>query len=257
MKPASRFWVIALAAISFGLTAQNAKAAMFTTAGSGSASGNPTAASADFSYAGGVLTIVLTNTSTFDYSSAPNSARAVPSDVLTGLFFDYDGGIGPSLSFDTATTPAITTGANPANLKLSSTPGGWDFAQSAASLPGVSQHYGLGTAGFGIFDGATSSGGPGHPTNYGVMNSLYNDEDGSLEGNPAVNGTPYAKDSITFKLSVGSFDVTKIGNVRFQYGTGLNENPNPVPAPGGLALVAAGVPALVLRRLIRRNAAIA
>jgi hypothetical protein len=238
-----------------------ANAAFFSGSGNGQ-SNNPIAASANFTYnAGtGVLSVVLTNTSTFNYAASPNSARAVPSDVLTGLFFDYNGGFGPSLTFNTATTPTITVGSNPANLKLSSTPGGWDYAQGA-SLPGVTQSYGLGTAGFDIFDGGTSSGGTGSPTNFGVMNSLYVDG----EGNPSVNGTPYAKNSITFSLTVGSgvasaFDVSKIGNVRFQYGTALGEGSfqgnevQAVPAPAGLVLALVGAPMLLVQRLRRRAA---
>jgi len=261
-----RSWIIALAAIGLGLTSQKAEGAFFSGTGTGSESGNPIAASADFSYSGGVLTITLTNTSTFNYSDPPNSSRAVPSDVLTGLFFDYNsGGPGPSatppsLTFNTATTPTITVGTNPSNLKLSSTPGGWDYAQG--SLSGVTQHYGLGTAGFGIFDGGTSSGGVGNPTNFGVMNSLFVDG----EGNPSVDGTPYAKDSITFKLTVsGTFNPDLINHVRFQYGTQLNEghidggggtptgNLFGAPAPAGLILLASGVPVLAFRRVFRRK----
>ena len=203
-----------------------------------------------------MLTIVLTNTSTFDYNSS-SGHKAVPSDVLTGIFFDYKGGFGPSLAFTTATTPTITLGSNPSNLKLSSTPGGWDFKQG--SLSGVTQHYGLGTAGMGIFAGGTSSGGTGNPTNFGIMNSLYSTGD----GNPAVNGTPYAKDSITFKLAVSAaaFDPNLISNVRFQYGTQLTEGDfggggghlQIVPAPAGLILLASGLPVLGLCRLIRRK----
>ena len=196
------------------LTAQPAKAAFFTASGTGG-SGHAVGASANFSYGAGVLTIVLTNTSTFDYGTS-NSNKAVPVDVLTGLFFDYNGGFGPSLTFNSAVASAITAGSNPANLKLSSTPGGWDFDQDSSPLSGVTQHYGLGTAGFNIFDGNTSSGGPGHPTNYGIMNSLFVDGESN---NPMV-GTPYARDSITFSLAVGgAFDPNLLSNIRFQYGT--------------------------------------
>jgi len=251
-----RKWVLALSIVGLGLSAQPGQCAFFSGTGTGSGSGNPLAASADFSYSGGILTIVLTNTSGFDYKASPNSSSAVPTDVLTGLFFNYNGGFGPSLTFNTATTPTITVGSNPSNLKLSSTPGGWDFAQG--SLSGVTQHYGLGTAGMGIFDGGTSSGGTGNPSNFGIMNSLYVDG----EGNPSVNGTPYAKDSITFSLSVsGAFDPNLISNVRFQYGTNLSEgdfsggggNLLITPAPAGLILFASGLPVLGLCRLIRRK----
>ncbi|MBL8848991.1 MAG: PEP-CTERM sorting domain-containing protein [Planctomycetaceae bacterium] len=181
-----------------------------------------------------------------------------PTDVLTGLFFDYNGGFGPSLSFTSATTPTMTYGNNPTNLKLSATPGGWDFKQSSSSLSGLTQHYGLGTAGFGIFGGGTSSGGSGHPSNFGIVNSLYvNGENNSGIGLT----TPYAKDSITFTFAVsGVFDTSKISNVRFQYGTNLNEGSTPgtflhAPEPASLTLFGFGALGIagVARR--RRHAA--
>lgn len=218
---------------------------VFSGSGVGQDSGNPLGASADFEFDSGELRVTLTNTSPFDYLASPNSSWALPTDVLTGLFFDYDGGWGPSLVFDSATAPLITVGTNPTNLKLSATPGGWDFAQSA--LSGVTQHYGVGTAGFGIFSGKTSSKGPGHPSNYGVMNSLYV----AGENNPGIGtGTPYANNSITFVFSTPSFDVTKVGNVRFQYGTDLCEGsfegtlelrgPVPTPEPASAVLLLLG-----------------
>jgi hypothetical protein len=235
----------------------SAQVALFTGSDTGSASGNPIAASADFTLSGTTLTILLKNTSTFDYSASPNSYRAVPTDVLTGLFWDLT--VGTSLTETGATAPAITVAPLPANLLLASTPGGWDFAQSlvAAPLSGVTQHYGLGTAGFGIFDGGTSSGGPGSPTNYGIMNSLYVDG----EGNPSVNGTPYAKDSITFTLTVPSgFDIQSITNVRFQYGTALDEGdfpggpgPGVLPVPEPATLSMFGIAALGFGAALRRR----
>ena len=252
--------VVAAVAAFLCSTSSSQAGALFAGSGSGVPSGNPVAASADFSYSSGVLTITLTNTSPFDYKVSPNQDQAVPSDVLTGLFFDYNGGFGPALTFNSATTPEVTVGSNPSNLKLSATPGGWDFVQSATSLTGLSQHYGLGTAGFGIFAGGTSSGGLGHPSNFGVMNSLYV----VPENNPGIGtDTPFAKDSITFLLSVASFDITKVGNVRFQYGTALNEGsttgfPTPelgesTPEPATTTLFLCGMAGFAGVRRLKRS----
>ncbi|MFO1093524.1 MAG: hypothetical protein U0992_09460 [Planctomycetaceae bacterium] len=168
----------------------------FIGSGTGSASGNPLAASADFSYSAGTLTITLKNTSTFDYASSPSTAKAVPTDILTALFFDYNGGFGPSMTLTLATAPAVTVGSNPSTLVVPPTSGGWEYQESASSLSGITQHYGLGTAGFGVFNGnATNL--PTPAWQYGIINSKYVDG----EGNPSVNGSILAKDSITFTFS--------------------------------------------------------
>src|SRR4051812_46287807 len=71
-----RLWIIALAAIGLGLSAQPAKANWVFSSGDLSAS-------ADFTVVGSTLTVTLKNTA----SVSPND----PAGVLSALFFNYSG----------------------------------------------------------------------------------------------------------------------------------------------------------------------
>jgi hypothetical protein len=174
-------------------------------------------ASVLFSYlSNGMLSVTLSNTASKGISD--------PSDVLTSVFWDYAGS--PlNLSFVSATAPTVvsgsgTTGTN-VDLKSSNE---WQFKSTTSSTglggdtnsggTAVSQQYGLGTAGLGIFQGGT-----GQQFNYGII-SGYADN-----ANKAVKDGSFVKNSATYYFSnLGSdFDVNKIGNVRFQYGTNLAE----------------------------------
>jgi hypothetical protein len=80
--------------------ASSASAVLFNFSGNSNASGNPLAASADFTVSGTTLTIVLTNTAS---SAAMNGA-----DVLDGVFFDI-AGANPVFSAGNA---ALTSGSS-------------------------------------------------------------------------------------------------------------------------------------------------
>ena len=203
-------------------------------------------ASVVFDYlSNGTLAVTLSNT-------ALNGIKD-PSDVLTSVFWDYAGS--PlNLSFLSATAPTTfnASGTIGTNVDLKAI-NEWKYESttSATGLGGdmtsggtaVSQKYGLGTAGLGIFQG-----GGGQQFNYGVISGY-----SSNANNPVKTGT-FVKDSATFLFSglTSSFDITKIGNVRFQYGTNLAEAyivPKPkepkrkVPEPGvnaALAFIAVG-----------------
>ncbi|OKH39877.1 hypothetical protein NIES2101_35230 [Calothrix sp. HK-06] len=203
-------------------------------------------ASVVFDYlSNGTLAVTLSNT-------ALNGIKD-PSDVLTSVFWDYAGS--PlNLSFLSATAPAVISGSSTTgtNVDLKSI-NEWKYESttSGTGLGGsttianraVSQQYGLGTAGLGIFQG-----GGGQQFNYGVISGY------SSNANKAVEDGTFVKDSATFLFSglTSNFDITKIGNVRFQYGTNLAEAyivPKPkepkrkVPEPGlnaALALIAVG-----------------
>ncbi|MBW4599367.1 MAG: PEP-CTERM sorting domain-containing protein [Calothrix sp. FI2-JRJ7] len=203
-------------------------------------------ASVVFDYlSNGTLAVTLSNT-------ALNGIKD-PSDVLTSVFWDYAGS--PlNLSFLSATAPTTfnASGTIGTNVDLKAI-NEWKYESitSATGLGGdmtsggtaVSQKYGLGTAGLGIFQG-----GGGQQFNYGVISGY-----SSNANNPVKTGT-FVKDSATFLFSglTSSFDITKIGNVRFQYGTNLAEAyivPKPkepkrkVPEPGvnaALAFMAVG-----------------
>ncbi|MBD2520163.1 PEP-CTERM sorting domain-containing protein [Nostoc sp. FACHB-973] len=187
--------------------------------------GNSTALSAtavfDNSIAG-KLTLTLTNT---------GPGASAPSDVLTGIFWDYAGSPLTNLTLSSAKAPTVitnnvTTGTNVDLTKVGGNKVEWGFAKTTAStgLGGVAgvanpvtQHYGIGTAGFGINPGFGLSG--GQQFNYGIITGYDNN------ANPAVSGGTFVKNSATFVFSglPTGFDLTKIQNLRFQYGTALNE----------------------------------
>ncbi|MBN3897059.1 MAG: PEP-CTERM sorting domain-containing protein [Nostoc sp. NOS(2021)] len=170
----------------------------------------------------GQLTLTLTNT---------GPGASVPSDVLTGIFWDYAGSPLTNLNLSSAKAPTVITNnvTTGTNVDLTKVGGNksveWGFAKTTASsgLGGasgvanpVTQHYGLATAGFGISPGFGLSG--GQQFNYGIIT-------GYDSSNPAVSGGTFVNNSATFVFSglPTGFDLTKIQNVRFQYGTSLDE----------------------------------
>jgi hypothetical protein len=142
-----------------------------------------------------------------------------PSDVLTSVFWDYNGS--PlNLAMTSATAPIVTSGGGTTtanNVNLLGSLNEWKLPNTGtgtASLPGISQKYGLGTAGLGIFQG-----GGGQQFNYGIISGY------ESNANNAVKSGTFVKGSASFVLSglTAGFDLTKIGNIRFQYGTSLAE----------------------------------
>ncbi|MCC5603988.1 XDD4 family exosortase-dependent surface protein [Nostoc favosum] len=206
----------------------------------------------------GKLTLTLTNT---------GPGASAPSDVLTGIFWDYAGSPLTNLTLSSAKAPTViknnvTTGTNVDLTKV----GGkveWGFAKTIVSsglggasgiINKVTQHYGFGTAGFGISPGFNLSG--GQQFNYGIIT-------GYDSPNPAVSGRTFVKNSATFVFSglPTGFDSTKIQNVHFQYGTGLDEPstyyiappPPPKKVPESGATVALGLFALGALRVAKKQ----
>ena len=235
----------------------------FSATGTNAASGGTSATLAakavfDDSIAG-KLTLTLTNT---------GPGASVPSDVLTGIFWDYGGSALTSLTLSSAKAPTVitnnkTTGSNIDLTKVGGTEVEWGFAKTTASsglggasgvLKPVTQHYGIGTAGFGISPGFGLSG--GQQFNYGIIT-------GYDSSNPAVNGGTFVKNSATFVFSglPTGFDSTKIQNVRFQYGTSLDEPstyyiappPPPKKVPEPSATVALGLFAVGVLRVAKKK----
>ncbi|MEH2417465.1 XDD4 family exosortase-dependent surface protein [Nostoc sp.] len=200
----------------------NAASMTFSVNGTNSASKNALASSVVFDdlLNPGKLTVTLTNTKNV----------SVPSDVLTSVFWDYAGS--PlNLSLISAIAPKVTK-KNPStttnNVNLLNIPNNgkeWAFASTtnSAGLKGITQDYGLGTAGLGIFQDI----GGQQQVNYGIINGYNSNANSPVEGGSFVNN------SATFVLSglPTNFDITKIGSVRFQYGTDLSE-PSIVKAQG-------------------------
>jgi hypothetical protein len=196
---------------------------------------HPVAASADFSISGDTLTIILTNTNT------GNIAKYAPSDALEALFFDVAGN--HLLTYTEADASSVRTGktvkAGPVNITSDWAYGFKSTGLGGSGSPTVTEHYGLGTAGFGIFSGL----GGGQQFDYGIMDKGFT----GTNGNNPVNAASFAQDSITFTLKFsGKLSESDISDVRFQWGTALNEGNAPglrlsaVPEPSSLVLMMTG-----------------
>ncbi len=208
-------------------------------------------ASAAFSVSGGILTIVLTNTSTADV--------AIPVQVLTGLFFDLSG------------TPTLTPGS--ATLTAGSTvffgPSGggnvggeWEYLGSLSGAPNGAS-YGISSAGLGIFGnpnfGGANLDGPNavNGLNYGITSA----GDNLTTGNAEVTGNvPLIQNSVTFTLAIPvGAGLGDISNVSFQYGTALTDGnvpggpPPGVPEPTSLLLLGAGLTGVGIAALRRKK----
>lgn len=284
MELSCRRWTksigVLLCVSAFGLIQSEARASMvslgsFVGAGTNPGSGHALSAGATFEWnqSTNQLVITLTNTSTEDYASG-GGTKMVPTDVLTGLFFD----VNPELPFAQAnpfatvasgSTVVNWTGSGPAPTDVTGKPssapasapgvyGGWQYKYNTGNNP--SQNQGLGTAGFNVFDGTVTNSGLGNGFNYGLVNSGY----APGEGNNPVNGTPFIRSSVIFTLN-GLTSAVSILNVRFQYGTDLSEPNNPgllipgsnqetaTPEPGSLLLAGIAGLGISLTSLRRRR----
>ncbi|MBO3462803.1 MAG: PEP-CTERM sorting domain-containing protein [Aetokthonos hydrillicola CCALA 1050] len=191
----------------------------------------------------GKLTVSLTN----------NQSVSLPSDILTAVFWDYNGSA-LNLSLSSATAPQVTTldtktttnQVNLLNVNSSTTDPvkEWAFAYKGAGLnrgtgdSAVNQHYGLSTAGLNIFSFPKT----GQQMNYGIIGGYNSD------ANPTVQGGTFINNSATFVLSglPTNFDIQKIGNIRFQYGTDLKEpSTSPQKVPESSTAKAVGLFALI------------
>lgn len=211
------------------------------------ASSGDRAASADLSFGAGVLTVVLTNTSSADVLN--------PTRILTALFFNYTGPAlseasavlsgGSSVFFDTAPAGGVVGGE-------------WAYGGSLSGAPG-GRNAGISSAGFGVFGSATFPGADLDPPaalnglNYGITSA----GDNIATGNAAVTGNvPLIKNSVTFTFGYsGTLLASSFSNFRFQYGTALDEgnicaapclpaDEPGVPEPSFYGVLAGGLSAL-------------
>lgn len=228
--------VLSLAPIS------NAEAATFTGSSTNPEGNSTLSAIAEFLVAGNQLSIKLTNS---------GSEATRPSDLLTAIFWDIKT-TPTTLSYQTGTAPTVTsTNSSPSpqsNVDLRNVGGNeeWRYAFNAVNLPGLTQSYGLGTAGFGVFSG----GGGGQQFEYGIANGV------SASANTPTQDAFLVNNTATFVLSglPNGFSDADITNVRFQYGTDLKQPSfqgvtDPIPTPALLpGLIGMGVAALRKRK---------
>lgn len=191
------------------------QAGLYLGSGTNSSANHDLAASAEFSLSDSTLSIVLKNISSQTYKVN----QAVPSSILTALLVDINPTPNP-FNLLTAYASELVNYTGPENPNLAvdgskkdftGTLGGWQLKPSE----------GLGTAGFGIFNGNIVNTGEGTGGfNFGVINAGYNPGD----GNNAVNSSPLVRDTLTFTIAVGNgFSLSHIQSVKFQYGTSLSE----------------------------------
>jgi hypothetical protein len=204
-------------------------------------------ASVVFHVSGSNLVVTLSNDSLLD--------AMVPTDVLTGVFFDISGG-----ALALGRTSAVLNAGSFVNFGITDpgnvVGGEWAYLGGLSGAP-YGADYGISSAGLGLFGPGDRFPGndlapPASPDglNYGVTTL----GDNPLTGNaPMTGGVPLIQNSVVFTLSglPGGFDpFASIGNVSFQYGTALDEPNVPVliPAPGAAALLTLGGGLAIRRR---------
>jgi len=199
--------------------------------------GTNLAATVDFQLSGSELTVVLTNTSTFDVGA--------PTGVLTAVFFSSNGTLTP-LSASLAGSLVAFGPDGSGNVG-----GEWAYASGLAGAPlGATQ--GISSSGLNLFDGANFNGlNLQDPVALdGLQYGITSAGDNLAIGNAAVTGGfALIQNSVTFKLNVLNpidFTLTSIDrdSVSFQYGTALTEPNIRVPEPATVLLLGAGLAGL-------------
>lgn len=234
-------WLLVVIAIA--LVANVAQAAITITG-----SDSTRSASATFDIVGGNLVVTLANT-----QSLPSSTKFVQTDVLAALFFDISGN--PTLSKISAnvdTSKILLNGTDITATETTSGDVGPEWAYKSGALPGVTQQYGISAVGFSIF-GPPDTFEPGN-----LPHSQGNGPDGIDYGLMPLGTTnfthanfstiPFIQNSVTITLNTlpVDFSLESISNVRFQYGTDLEEphfNGEPIPEAASMVIwaILAGV----------------
>ena len=221
-------------------------------------SGNRSA-SASFSVTGTTLTVKLTNTSLSD--------ALVPTDILTGLFFNSSspfGSLGDAMLGAGATVLHSPLGLVNGTIGGNGDVGGeWAFRDDLAGAGQGNANFGISSSGLGLFgagdrfDISFNLQGPESPD--GLQYGLTTAGDNGGTGNSPVTGDfALIQNQVVFTFAVAStFDPsTAISNIWFQYGTDLNEPSfgpdNPIPLPSTAMMAVAGLGLIGIRR--RRTA---
>src|SRR5688572_6389295 len=232
-----RLAVLAIGVVAVGVSS-SASAVLFNFSGNSNASGNPLAASVNFSVSGTTLTIVLTNTAT---SAAMNGA-----DVLDGVFFDI-AGANPVFSAGNATLTSGSSFVTNNNGPASGNPLNDEWMYDSPA-PILGTEYGVGSTGFPGFNpnndnftarfwsGTAMAGGQ---SDYGLVPTA-----GITVGSIS---NVYVNNSVTFTFTLSSaISESDIQNVLVSYGSGGETQL--VPEPATLGALAMGAFALLKRR---------
>ena len=257
------FWMVALAlgAAMFTPSPADAGFSEFTFSSGSLAAKVRFEDSGESGVGAGNLRVTLTNTSAADVLAPPG--------VLTAVFFDI--ATNPNLTPVSALLGAGSTVLFDSQPAGGNVGGEFAYAQTtnAGGLGGtpagfaVTQKQGISSSGFGIFGNSNFNGSDLDPPtaidglNYGLTSA----GDNSATGNSAVTGNvPLIHNSVVFLLSGFSGNASSaISNIRFQYGTALDEGNGggnnggggEVPAPASLLLALTGVVGLGLTRFRR------
>src|SRR5205823_8651290 len=204
-----RILTAAAAATAIGFASPASAALVFT-----GTNGSNLSASATFDIVGGNLLVTLTNTSGVDVND--------PAQVLHALFFDISGN--PSLTYTSANIcgSCTFTAAGPTGTDVGAE---WGYITNPS---GVTQNYGLSSAGFGagsyvFVAGATDQPHQGTPPaggDYGLVSAGYTT---AGDNGGVTNNQPYIKNGVIFDLGAFNGSLSSISNLRFQYGTALTD----------------------------------
>ena len=224
-----RILVAAMAATAIGVATPAAAAVTFN-----ATNGSNLSAQATFDIVGGHLMVTLTNTSNVDVND--------PAQILHALFWDMTGN--PSLTYTSANICGTCsfTGAGPTGTDVGAE---WGYITNPA---GVTQMYGLSSAGYGagtytFVSGATDQPHQGTPPaggDYGLVSAGYTT---AGDNGGVTNNQPYVKNSVIFDMGAFNGSLSGISNLRFQYGTDLantNLTPGPVPEASTWAMMLLG-----------------
>jgi hypothetical protein len=249
-----RIFMAATAATAIGLATPASAATVFT-----ATNGSNLSASATFDIVAGNLLVTLTNTSAVDVND--------PAQVLHALFFDIAGN--PSLTYTSANICGSCTYVGTVNNPGSTNVGAeWAYLSNGSGLGGgITQDYGLSSAGYGIFgpgnvlSGAPDQGGATVPPDGGDFGLLSAGYTTAGDNGGITNNQPYIKNSVTFGLGAYNGSLSGISNIRFQYGTAITDTSIPgtpaVPEPATWAMMLMGFAGIGVAMRRRRRPVLA